>query len=119
MQDSLWSVDLFRCESIVLKSYWVMVVTDLFTRRIVGIGVEPAHIDGVHLIQAQSGVSGTQKVETFKVLISPPARGLCERVPQKRMCRQNLSRAYVPRRRGLFSCCTPSGRSSPQHSLGR
>ena len=47
MKDSLWSVDLFRCESIVLKSYWVMVVMDLFTRRIVGIGAEPADIDGV------------------------------------------------------------------------
>jgi hypothetical protein len=51
----------------------------------------------VQLIQAQSGVSGTQKVEAFKVLISPPARGLCERVPPKPMCRQNLSRALVPR----------------------
>jgi len=47
MNDSRWSVDLFRCESIVLKSYWVMLVMDLFTRRIVGIGVEPADIDGV------------------------------------------------------------------------
>jgi transposase InsO family protein len=49
MKDSLWSVDLFRCESIVLKSYWVMVVMDLFTRRIVGVGVgvEPADLDGV------------------------------------------------------------------------
>jgi transposase InsO family protein len=59
MQDSLWSVDLFRCESIVLKSYWVMVVMDLFTRRIVGIGVESAHIDGVAVCrmfnQARSG----------------------------------------------------------------
>src|SRR5476649_2867986 len=27
--DSLCNVDLFRCESIVLKSYWVMVVMDL------------------------------------------------------------------------------------------
>src|ERR1017187_8844398 len=45
MKDSLWSVNLFRCESIVLKSF--MVVMDPFTRRIVGIGVEPAHIDGV------------------------------------------------------------------------
>src|SRR5712692_10451291 len=25
-RDSLWSVDLFRCESIVLRSYWVLVV---------------------------------------------------------------------------------------------
>ena len=27
-KDSLWSVDLFRCESIMLKSHWVMVVMD-------------------------------------------------------------------------------------------
>ena len=26
--DSLWSVDLFRCESIVLRSYWVLVIMD-------------------------------------------------------------------------------------------
>ena len=37
--DSLWSVDLFRCESIVLRSYWVLVVMDQFTRRLVGVGV--------------------------------------------------------------------------------
>ena len=35
--DSLWSVDLFRCESIVLRSYWVLVVMDQFTRRLVGV----------------------------------------------------------------------------------
>ena len=37
--DSLWSVDLFRCESIVLQTYWVLVVMDQFTRRLVGFGV--------------------------------------------------------------------------------
>jgi len=37
--DSLWSVDLFRCESIVLRNYWVLVVMDQFTRRLVGVGV--------------------------------------------------------------------------------
>jgi putative transposase len=37
--DSLWSVDLFRCESIVLRSYWVLVVMDQWTRRLVGFGV--------------------------------------------------------------------------------
>jgi putative transposase len=46
-RDSLWSVDLFRCESILLKSFWVMVVMDVFSRRIIGFGVEPEHIDGV------------------------------------------------------------------------
>ncbi|MDH3466470.1 MAG: hypothetical protein OES26_11305 [Gammaproteobacteria bacterium] len=33
MKDSLWSVDLFRFESITLKSHWVLVVMDQFTRR--------------------------------------------------------------------------------------
>ena len=36
--DSLWSVDLFRGESIVLRSDWVLVVMDQFTRRLVGVG---------------------------------------------------------------------------------
>ena len=48
-RDSLWSVGLFRCESVLLKSFWVMVVMDIFTRRIVGFGVEPPHIDGVSI----------------------------------------------------------------------
>ena len=45
-KDSLWSVDLFRSESILLKSYWVMVVMDVFTRRIIGFGVAVANLDG-------------------------------------------------------------------------
>jgi transposase InsO family protein len=45
-KDSLWSVDFFRCESILLKSYWVMVVMDVFTRRIIGFGVAAADLDG-------------------------------------------------------------------------
>ena len=43
--DSLWSVDLFRCESIVLQSYWVLVVMDQFTRRIVALGHTVAGAD--------------------------------------------------------------------------
>ena len=46
-KDSLWSMDLLRCESILLRSYWIMVVMDVFTRRIIGFGVHPADIDGV------------------------------------------------------------------------
>jgi putative transposase len=45
-RDSLWSVDLFRCESILLQSYRVMVVMDIFTRRIIGFGVAAANLDG-------------------------------------------------------------------------
>jgi len=39
-KDSLWSLDLFRCESLALKSHWVMVVMDQCTRRIVGFAVQ-------------------------------------------------------------------------------
>jgi putative transposase len=46
-RDRLWSVDLFRCESVLLKSFWVMVVMDVFTRRIIGFGVAPANLDGL------------------------------------------------------------------------
>ena len=46
-QDSLWSLDLFRCDSILLRSHWVMLVMDVFTRRLVGFAVERAPIDGV------------------------------------------------------------------------
>src|ERR1700730_1677493 len=47
--DSLWSVDLFRCESIVLQSYWVLVVMDQFTRRLVGVGVHRGPVTGADL----------------------------------------------------------------------
>ena len=48
-KDRLWSVDLFRAESILLRSYWVLVVMDVYTRRIVGFGVEAANLDGIRV----------------------------------------------------------------------
>src|SRR2546421_3649414 len=48
-KDSLWSLDLFRCESAVLRTHWVLVVRDHCTRRIVGFGVQPGVVDGVRL----------------------------------------------------------------------
>ena len=46
-KDSVWSVDLFRVESILLRSHWVMLVMDVFTRRIIGFGIAPTSIDGM------------------------------------------------------------------------
>ncbi len=43
---SLWSLDLFKCESIVLQSYWVMVIIDVFTRRCMGYAVARGDIGG-------------------------------------------------------------------------
>ena len=34
MKDSLWSLDLIRCESVALRTYWVLVIMDQYTRRI-------------------------------------------------------------------------------------
>jgi transposase InsO family protein len=48
-KDSLWSLDLFRCESATLRTYWVLVVMDQFTRRIVGFAVHRGVVDGVAL----------------------------------------------------------------------
>jgi len=51
MKDSLWSVDLFRCESITLKSHWVLVVMDQFTRRITGFAIHAGNVNGMVLCQ--------------------------------------------------------------------
>ena len=45
-KDSLWSVDLFRCESIRLQTHWVLVVMDQFARRIIGLAVQAGNVDG-------------------------------------------------------------------------
>ena len=50
-KDSLWSLDLFRCESAVLHTHWVLVVMDQWTRRIVGFGVHRGVVDGMALCQ--------------------------------------------------------------------
>jgi transposase InsO family protein len=49
MKDSLWSLDLFRCESATLRTHWVLVVMDQYTRRIIGFGVHAGTVDGVAL----------------------------------------------------------------------
>ncbi len=45
-KDSLWSMDLFRCESATLRTHWILVVMDQFTRRIIGFGVHAGAVDG-------------------------------------------------------------------------
>ena len=49
VKDSLWSADLFRCESAVLRTHWVLVVMDQFTRRIIGFGIHAGTVDGIAL----------------------------------------------------------------------
>src|SRR6202041_3444697 len=49
MKESLWSMDLFRGESVTLRTHWVLVVMDQSTRRIIGFGVHAGTVDGVAL----------------------------------------------------------------------
>lgn len=45
-KDSLWSVDLFRTESLLLKTHWILLVMDVYSRRIIGFGVQALAVDG-------------------------------------------------------------------------
>ena len=47
-------------ESILLHSHWVLVVIGLFTRRIVGFGVERTYIDGVAVCRMFNGAVAGQ-----------------------------------------------------------
>ncbi len=59
-KDSLWSLDLFRCESILLRSHWVLVIMDVFSRRIIGFGAEREYIDGVRVCRMFNGAIAGQ-----------------------------------------------------------
>jgi transposase InsO family protein len=39
-------LDLFRCESATLRTHWILVVMDQFTRRIIGFAVHAGPVDG-------------------------------------------------------------------------
>jgi transposase InsO family protein len=64
-KDSLWSVDLFRCESILLTTHWVMVVMDQFTRRIIGFGIQVGDVDGPALCRMFNQAVAGQGVPTY------------------------------------------------------
>jgi len=49
MKDSLWSLDFFRCESVALQTYWVLIVMDQYRRRIIGFGIQAGVVDGLTL----------------------------------------------------------------------
>jgi putative transposase len=45
-KDSLWSANLFRCESLILNTHRVMVDMDQYTRRIIGFAVHKGMLNG-------------------------------------------------------------------------
>jgi putative transposase len=64
-KDSLWSADLFRCESTLLQSFWVLVVMDQFTRRIIGFGIQRGAVDGPALCRMFSDATTRKGTPRF------------------------------------------------------
>jgi putative transposase len=58
-------LDLFRCESAVLRSHWVLVVMDQCTRRIVGFGVHRGLVDGLGLCRMFNHATRGQTPPTY------------------------------------------------------
>jgi transposase InsO family protein len=60
-KNNVWSVDLFRVESVFLRSHWVLLVMDIFTRRIIGFGIAPTCIDGMSVCRMFNAASAGQR----------------------------------------------------------
>ena len=65
MKDRLWSVDRFRCESITLRTYWVLVVMGQVTRRIIGFGIQAGAVDGIALCRMFNHAIARQGVPRY------------------------------------------------------
>lgn len=48
-KDSLWSIDLFMCESTILKTHYVLAVMDQYSREIIGFAVHEGPVAGIDL----------------------------------------------------------------------
>ncbi len=48
-KDSLWTLDLFRCESATLQTYWVLVILEQNSRKIIGFSVNRGDVNGLSL----------------------------------------------------------------------
>ena len=60
MKDSLWSVDLFCCESISLKTHWVLVVMDVWSRQIIGFSTHAGSVDGPRVCRMFNQITATK-----------------------------------------------------------
>jgi len=56
---------LLRCESVLLKSHWVLVVMDQFTRRIIGFGIHAGDVNGVALCRMFNAAIAAEGVPKY------------------------------------------------------
>src|ERR1700746_3363167 len=84
MKDSLWSMDLFRCEPATLRTHWVLVVMDQYTRRIIGFGVHAERSMVPHFVgcstvpfEGTSGCRSTSAPITIRFIGSTSGKPTC------------------------------------------
>ncbi len=65
MKDSLWSIDLFCCESITLKTHWVLVVMNVWNRKLVGLSVNSGSVDGPTLCRMFNQIIGKNNLPQY------------------------------------------------------
>ena len=65
MKDSLWSIDLFCCESITLKTHWVLVVMDVCNRKLIGLSVNKGPVDGPALCRMFNQIIGRNNLPQY------------------------------------------------------
>jgi len=75
-KDSLWSLDLFRVESVLLQTHWILVVMDQFTRRIIGFGLQAGAVDGLALCRTFNQAIAGQGLPVRLSLDHDPLFGL-------------------------------------------
>src|SRR5436309_12672160 len=55
-----------RCESVALRTYWVLVVMDQYTRRIIGFGIQAGVVDGLALCRMfKQAIRGATKLPKY------------------------------------------------------
>ena len=59
-KDTLWALDLFRVESITLQSHWVLVVMDVWSRKLIGFATHKGHVHGEDLCRMFSQIAARE-----------------------------------------------------------
>ena len=72
MKDILWSVDLFCCESITLKTHWVLVVMDVWSRIIIGCTVTKGPVNGPTLCRMFNQIISNKRAPRYISTDSDP-----------------------------------------------
>ena len=65
MKDSLWSIDLFCCESISLKTHWVLVMMDVWSRQIIGFSTCSGPVDGPTICRMFNKVASQKNMPLY------------------------------------------------------